>query len=150
VLQRFIDCHQHTFEVLVDVVIPKTQDLETLLREAVISLRVAPSMRVEIMLTAVDLDDEALLQADEINDEAIARRLPAEMESTLSPGAEVYPQLDLLPGHALAQRTRDFVRHPPPGSLRSPPSPCGGGMERAVRSVRQTLACAAGEAVQTI
>jgi hypothetical protein len=50
-----------------------------------VTLRVAASLHIAIMLTAVELDDEAMLGADKIHDESIARRLAAKMVSTLAP-----------------------------------------------------------------
>src|SRR5262249_31807606 len=65
----------------------------------------------------------------------IARRLPTEMESTLSPPPQVNPKLDLLPGHAFAQIARDLVGHSPnPPRFARHPSPFGGGMEHPARS----------------
>jgi hypothetical protein len=42
-------------------------------------------MPIEIVLTAIDLDDEPMLQANEINNEPVTRRLSSEMETTLPP-----------------------------------------------------------------
>jgi hypothetical protein len=86
-------------------------------------------MRIEVMLTAVDLDDEVVFETDEIYDIAIARGLTAEVESLFSPCAQMNPQLHLLRGHSPAKAASDFVSHePPPGlaSLGHPP-PSGEG-----------------------
>jgi len=40
---------------------------------------------IEIMLSAVDLDDETVFDADKVKDETFARRLTSEMESALAP-----------------------------------------------------------------
>jgi hypothetical protein len=68
-------------------------------------------MRVEPVLAAVDLDDEALTQADEIDDRAGTGSLLAKMVALLPQLAEAHPELHLLRGHALAQRPRVLVRH---------------------------------------
>jgi hypothetical protein len=38
--------------------------------EMTVALRIAPGMRVEVMLTAINLDNEALLKADKIDNVA--------------------------------------------------------------------------------
>ena len=53
--------------------------------EVIVTLRIAPRMRIEIMLTAIDLNYEVVFETDEIYDMAVARGLPAETESTFSP-----------------------------------------------------------------
>src|SRR5216684_4122879 len=87
----------------------------------------SPRTHIKIMLTSVDLDDEALLETDEIDDIAVARGLAAEVESLLSPGAQMNPQFHLLWGHSFAKTARDFVGHAPhPASLRSATLPLRG------------------------
>jgi hypothetical protein len=44
-----------------------------LLGKILIALRVAPRVQIEIMLTAIDLYNQTLLETDEIDDRAIAR-----------------------------------------------------------------------------
>jgi hypothetical protein len=51
----------------------------------IISLRVALGMGIEIMLPAVDLDDEAVFETDEIYNIVVTRRLSAEVKPLLSP-----------------------------------------------------------------
>jgi hypothetical protein len=48
-------------------------------------------MAFEIVLTAIDLDDETVLQTNEVNNVAVARRLPAEVEALLSPRPQMNP-----------------------------------------------------------
>ena len=40
---------------------------------------------IEIMLSAINLDDETVFDADKVNDETFARRLTPEVESALAP-----------------------------------------------------------------
>lgn len=63
-----------------------------------IALGITACMRIEVMLTAIDLDDKAMLEADEVDDEVVARRLPAKMEAAFFPGPEMHPQLYFLRG----------------------------------------------------
>ena len=50
-----------------------------------ITLRIAPGMRIEIMLTAVNLDDELVFETDKIDHIAVAWSLSAEVEAPFSP-----------------------------------------------------------------
>jgi hypothetical protein len=68
IAQRLIDQRKHTLQIPVDFIIPETQHPEALARKMAVALGVAPGMHIEVMLTAVDLDDEAMLEANEIED----------------------------------------------------------------------------------
>src|ERR1043166_4636418 len=127
--QRVVDQRQHALQIAIDLVIPETQYPEALVAKILVALRVAPRMHIEIMLTAIDLYDETLLETDEIDDMAVARGLSAEVESALAPGAQMNPQLDLLRGHSFAKAARDFVSHVTPPPPRPPP-PGGAGASR--------------------
>src|SRR5207248_1936213 len=81
--------------------------------EMIVTLRVAPRMRIEIVLAAIHLDDEPLLQADKIDDMAVARGLAAKVESVPPPRAQMNPQFHFLPRHAFAKTARGLVRHDP-------------------------------------
>ena len=69
---------------------------------------------IEIVLAAIHFDDQLLLQANEIDDEAVARRLAAEMKAALAPRAQMNPQFDFLRSHRLAQLTGDLIGHEDP------------------------------------
>jgi hypothetical protein len=82
-------------------------------------------MRIEVVLTAIDLNDEPVLHTDKIDNVPVPRRLTAEMKATLFPRAEMNPKLHLLGCHGFSQTTRElichadhhparFARHPPP------------------------------------
>jgi hypothetical protein len=83
--QSCVNCFQDTSEVAIHVVIPKSQDTKAGLRKSSVADFVACRVRIEIVLTAIDLHNEAMLQADKIHDEIIAGRLPAKMKPALSP-----------------------------------------------------------------
>jgi len=128
-MQRLVDEGQHTFQIAIDLIVPETQYPEALADKMIVALRVTSGMSIEVMLTAINLNDKAVLETDEIYDIVIARRLAAEMESLFSPRTQMNPQFHLLRGHSFAQAASDFVCHsPPPGRLRRPPSPFGGGI----------------------
>src|SRR5260370_8265971 len=85
VAQRFVDQRQHALHIPIDLIVPETQYREPFAGKVIVALRIAPGMRIEIMLTAIDLDHEAMLETDEIYDIAVARSLPPQMESVFSP-----------------------------------------------------------------
>jgi len=96
----------------------------------IVASGIAPGMRIEVVLTAIDLDDQTPLKTDEVYDIAVTWGLAAEVEALLSPRAQMNPQLHLLRGHSFAETASDFVSHDPrPGRLRRPPSPFGGGIK---------------------
>jgi hypothetical protein len=71
--QRVADHLEDALEIPIDLIVPKAQDPETLTDKNIVALRVTSCMRVKIMLTAVNLDDEAMLDTNEIDDEILAR-----------------------------------------------------------------------------
>jgi hypothetical protein len=82
---RVVNDTQYAIEVFIDLVVPEPQYPEPLCDEVSIAFAVPARMRIESVLPAINFDHETLLQADEIHDEIITRRLPAEMEAALSP-----------------------------------------------------------------
>ena len=101
--QRLVDKRQHALQIAIDFIVPEAQYSETFARQATVTLRIAPDMRIEIVLTAIDLDDEPVSETDEVYDRAIARRLASEMEPLFSPCAQMNPQFDFLRGHAFSK-----------------------------------------------
>jgi hypothetical protein len=85
VVQRVIDQCQYTFEVFIDIVVPKAQDLESLLGEMIVTFCVTPRMRIDVMLTAIDFDDEPMFEADKIDDKTVTRRLTTKVKPSPSP-----------------------------------------------------------------
>jgi hypothetical protein len=108
---------QHADQVCVDLIIPESQHLEAGLREIRIASSILPGMRIKVVLTAVQFDNEVLSQTLEINDVFIAWRLPPEMIAARFPRSEVNPQFHLLWCHRFAQLARAGVCHAstPPG-----------------------------------
>ena len=93
---------QHTGEITVDVAVPEPQSAKARPRELAVAGLIASLMRIEIVLTAVDLDDELMLQTNEVDNESLARRLSAKVIAARSPRAEVNPNFHLLWSHRLA------------------------------------------------
>jgi hypothetical protein len=83
--EGLVDNCQHAVQITIDVIVPETQYAKTFVGQMMIALRVALGMRVEVMLTAVDLDDEPMLETNKIDDIVVARGLSPEVESLFSP-----------------------------------------------------------------
>jgi hypothetical protein len=113
-LQRRVYCFQDTSQISVRVAIPESQYAKPITHDVPVAHSISRGVIVEIVLAAIDFDDQPLLQANEIDNEAVARRLAAEMKAALAPGAQMNPQFDFLPGHCLAQVASDLVGHDDP------------------------------------
>ena len=126
--QRLVDYRKNPLEIVINIVVPKPQHSETFYGEALIALCVTLGVSIEIMLSAVDLDDETMFQTHEVHDEIIARRLAAKMKPALAPRSEVNPKLHFLWRHLLAKAPCDLVRHDPhpAAATRRPPLPPSG------------------------
>jgi hypothetical protein len=83
--QRLVDKGQHALQIAVDFVVPEPQNSKAFTGKVIVSLRVALGMGVEIMLAAVDLDDEAVFETDEVYNIVITRGLSAEVKALPSP-----------------------------------------------------------------
>jgi hypothetical protein len=84
-LKRCVYCFQHTREILVHVGIPEPQHTNSVAHEMPVAAAISRGVVVMIVLPAVDLDDQLLPQANEIDDVSVARRLAAEMKAALAP-----------------------------------------------------------------
>jgi hypothetical protein len=100
--ERGLNRLQHAGEILIDIAIPKTKDAKIPAREIGIACRIAPVMFVVIVLTAIDLDDKAMPETNEIDNEVMPRCLTVKMESTIAPGPNMIPDLHLLRRQRLA------------------------------------------------
>src|SRR5262249_20811101 len=116
---------QHSVQIAIHVRASDAQDPEASIAEPAVVLRV----RIEAVLTVIDLDNEPLLEAYKINDATIARRLAAEVNAPLSPGAQVVPQSSFLRAHWFAGDPNGFVNHGDQAAPRNSP-PNGGGTAR--------------------
>jgi hypothetical protein len=75
---------QNTRQVTVNIIVPESENTKTLAGQRGIALHIARVMPIEIVLSTVNLDDEAVFQTNKVNDVANPGRLPAEMKT---PGA---------------------------------------------------------------
>jgi hypothetical protein len=121
-LQRRVYCLQDPNQILVHIAVPKSQHTKSIADEMPIAQSIACGVIVDIVLTAIDFDHQLLLEANEVGDEAVARRLAAEMEAALAPRAQMDPQFDLLRGHCLAQLAGDLIGHEDPTRPASRPA----------------------------
>jgi hypothetical protein len=104
------------FQVAQDVGGEKTQRAESLAREHAVADRVVACLRLAAVPRAVNLDDEALAVADEIQDVATERRLAAEMVAFGAQVPEEAPEQTLGRGGIAPKRPRA-------GDLGAPPTP---------------------------
>jgi hypothetical protein len=66
--ERLVDKRHHALQIAIDFIVPEAQHSETFARQATVMLHIAPDMRIEIVLTAIDLDDEPVSETDEVYD----------------------------------------------------------------------------------
>lgn len=83
--ERSTNRFQNAFQIAIDVAVPEAKDAETGTLELFVSRLVVRAMRIDIVLSAIYFDREAVLQTNEIDDVAAAGRLTAKMESLAAP-----------------------------------------------------------------
>jgi hypothetical protein len=106
-------------EIPVDFGIPEAEDAKSHFAKARIARCIVGGVAVKPVLPAIDLDDEAMFEAREVDNERMQRRLSAEMIATFAPSPQVNPKLHLLRSHPLPQTARGLIGH-----LFSPHPPC--------------------------
>jgi len=88
----------------------------------------------QVMLAAVDLDNDSITERSEIHDVSTDGRLPSEMKAERLQLAQLYPHFHFLRRQALAKRASIGVCHddPHPAGLRPATLPTlrGGGIKR--------------------
>src|SRR6185312_273475 len=125
-MQRRNDPFQYAFEILHHFVVPESQNTKAVRFEAP-----RPLLLVLVgiaVLAAIDLDDQAVLEADEIDDIAFDRLLPAEFGANLM-RAQCPPDPLLGLGRVTTESARD-------GAHRADPvTNCGFAVKLAARSI---------------
>jgi hypothetical protein len=76
---------QHAIEITIDIAVPEPKDSKASTCETGVTARIARSVFIEVVLPAIEFDDEPVLHTDEVDNETFARRLSPEMKPTLSP-----------------------------------------------------------------
>ena len=110
-LQRIRDSTDNAVEVGDNVPVPDAHDLIAFGGEPARATFVMGKSLRPGMLTAIDLDYQQPLQADEIDDEGSQRMLPAKFQAVELPAPQSPPQQALGIGHRSAQASRTFVGH---------------------------------------
>ena len=117
----------HPVEVGADVRVPESQRAEASSSKDRVAHRVMCDLSIIIsMLAAVDLDDQAALETDEIEIEAEQRRLTAKMEAVGAHHPKLQPETRFLRGQGLPQLAGAFrcgSGLPHPGRFAAFPSP---------------------------
>ena len=80
-MQGGVDCFEDPVEITVDVVVPETQHAKSLLRECIVPPPIFGGAIVEIVLPAIDLDDELMPHTHKIDDVLFARGLTPNVKS---------------------------------------------------------------------
>ncbi len=83
--QRRLDDFENTIQVAVDFVIPKTKHPKALIIQLRITQPVLCLMRIEIVLTTIEFNNQFLPKTNEIDDEVVSRHLSAEVITALLP-----------------------------------------------------------------
>jgi hypothetical protein len=91
--QGFDNHGNDSIDVLKYIVIPKSQDIETLIPQPDISLNIVSYLLT--MLSAVDLDDQSFFQTNKIDDVASQRLLAAKLKTVYLPESKFPPKQSL-------------------------------------------------------
>jgi hypothetical protein len=102
-VERSVNRIEHAIEVAIDLRVPESQHLEPGNAEAFVTLDVPGCLTVMSMAASIDFDDYTLLEADEVEDETMARSLAAEVKSIAPPRAQMHPHFHLLRSDVLAK-----------------------------------------------
>jgi hypothetical protein len=80
-----VDGLENAGQVAIHIAVPKSQNAKTGPAQRVVAIPIACLVRVEIVLTAVDLNGEAMPKANEVHDVSLSGRLAAEVIASFSP-----------------------------------------------------------------
>ena len=86
------DSVHDAIDILSDIRIPDTKDTKALIPEVALASRILGDLYVRAVSTAVNLDDKPVGEASEVDDEAIYRHLPPELEPCCLQAAQVPPE----------------------------------------------------------
>ena len=76
---------EHVREVAINIAVPESKHAKPFVCKTIVANRIARCMMLVVMLSSVQLDNNAMLHADKIDNEALARRLATEVKTTFSP-----------------------------------------------------------------
>ncbi|HEY3798702.1 MAG TPA: hypothetical protein VGL58_10150 [Caulobacteraceae bacterium] len=103
--QRITDSLHHSVEICMDLAVPESQRTEAGPAQDRIAHGVVVGLSVFSVLAAIDLDDQALAVADEVQIEALERRLAAEVEALRPQHPKLEPETRFLRRHGFAELT---------------------------------------------
>jgi len=95
-------------QVLVDLGVPEPQTAKPTMVQLFVARLITCDHHVGAMLPAIKLDDDPLLKAGEIGDEAPDRNLSTEVQSCSTQKAQLTPELAFAGGRSLAQAASQF------------------------------------------
>lgn len=98
-------------KITVDLGIPESQNTVSGIRQTCVASLVVKPLTVMPVTADIDFNDQSAFEADEIEQVALAGRLPAKMVSVRAPGSKVRPKCHFLPRHMLAKIASSLVRH---------------------------------------
>jgi hypothetical protein len=99
-----VNALDHTFDILENFVVPKSQDAKALLCKP--SRPFSVGIDAQRVLASIDFNDEFGLEADEIGHEGSDRRLTPEMTTIDLFASQTEPETLFGVGHATAKGTR--------------------------------------------
>jgi hypothetical protein len=120
----------NAFRIFEHVVVPEAKHFEPLAPQVRIPSPVNPTAPVQVVLSAINLNDKARGEAGKIDNQMIDWNLSPKMKPVSLQGTQMSPEFLFGVGLIAAQLTSTLVRHltiTPPRRLRRRPSPSRGG-----------------------
>jgi hypothetical protein len=118
------------FRIAKNVVVPEAQHFESLALQVRIPNPINPTARVQVVLSAINLNDKTRRKARKIDNQMIDWNLSPKMEPVSLQVSQMSPEFLFGVSLVVAQLTSALVRHltiTPPRRLRRRPSPSRGG-----------------------
>ena len=97
--QCAVNRFQNAAQISIHICVPEPQNFEPLLLKMSVTFTILRRVLIEVVLSAIDFDDQPLSETDEIKNVTVAWRLSAKVIAAMFPGAQMHPQLHLLPRH---------------------------------------------------
>jgi hypothetical protein len=88
--QRVLDARQYAFDILQDVIIPESDDSESMFLQVMSPCRIL--FDLVCVLAAIDFDDQSMFQATEVRDVIANEMLAAEFGAIQSLTAQMLPE----------------------------------------------------------
>jgi hypothetical protein len=82
--QSFVDHRENAFQIPIDFIVPESKNIEALAREVTIPSGVALRVSIEVVLAAINFNDQLVFQANEIHDEIVAWSLTPKVITALA------------------------------------------------------------------